>query len=316
MRASDNDAIASVAIVIPCWNAENWIERAVESALAQDWSQLQVVVVDDGSTDNSLTKLNALGDRIEVLTGPNQGAQVARNRGLRAATSKYVLFLDADDYLEKGAIEAWVKEINDADLLFGPFVRERDGERFEPLRPSKPVTRASLLSDWSEGRFTPPCAVLWRRSFLNSIGGWNEKVKRKQDSELVFRAVLAGAKCVLAEGGLGIYVQHDGPDRISSRTGRAILEGEYELFERLLGMANTKNEPALAPIFARAFYRIAYEGYVIACDDVANRALKKSRELGLAGHVGPLQHRVFASFFGLRRKQKLAGIVRKHLAPQ
>ena len=74
-----------VSILIPCYNAERWIAQAIESALAQTWSEKEIIVVDDGSTDRSLEVIRQFDGRIRWETGPNRGGNVARNRLLELA---------------------------------------------------------------------------------------------------------------------------------------------------------------------------------------------------------------------------------------
>src|SRR5438309_6069595 len=88
-----------VSILIPCRNAERWVGQAIESALGQTWPEKEVIVVDDGSTDSSLSIIKSFGDRIRWETGPNRGGNAARNRLLELASGDWLQYLDADDYL-------------------------------------------------------------------------------------------------------------------------------------------------------------------------------------------------------------------------
>ena len=88
-----------VSILIPCYNAERWIAQAIESALAQTWSEKEVIVVDDGSTDHSLEVIRQFDGRISWETGLNRGGNAARNRLLELARGEWLQYLDADDYL-------------------------------------------------------------------------------------------------------------------------------------------------------------------------------------------------------------------------
>jgi len=90
----------SVSVVIPCWNAERSIARAINSALNQNYLRRDVIIIDDGSSDRSLGVIRSFGDEVRWETGPNSGACAARNRGLELSNSDYVMFLDADDYIE------------------------------------------------------------------------------------------------------------------------------------------------------------------------------------------------------------------------
>lgn len=89
--------VALVTVVIPAYNCEAWVAEAIDSALAQDYGAIEVVVVDDGSTDGTLAVLRKYGDRIRLVDQQNAGPPAARNKGLLLARGEYVAFLDADD---------------------------------------------------------------------------------------------------------------------------------------------------------------------------------------------------------------------------
>src|ERR1051326_5639298 len=89
-----------VSIIIPCFNAARWLPATLQSALAQTWPNLEVIVVDDGSTDHSAAIARRYeGDRVRGVVQPNAGAAAARNTGLRHARGEFIQFLDADDLL-------------------------------------------------------------------------------------------------------------------------------------------------------------------------------------------------------------------------
>lgn len=88
-----------VSIIIPCYNAERWVAEAIQSCLDQTYSPIEIIVIDDGSTDKSLEVIKSFGHKIRWETGPNQGGNVARNRGLELAKAEWLQYLDADDYL-------------------------------------------------------------------------------------------------------------------------------------------------------------------------------------------------------------------------
>lgn len=309
----DNISTPSVTVVIPCHNAEKWIYRAITSVLGQTCSNLHVIVVDDGSSDRSLEIIKSFKHRIAWKTGLNKGACYARNRGLALCESDYVLFLDADDYIEKDAIGHWVKAASEAksDVLLGLFDYERDGFRTSGRPPNSPVSSVSILCQWLEGWFTPPCAVLWRCAFLNSIGGWNERALRRQDSELVVRGLLKGAKVAISNEGRGVYVQHDSPTRVSRRGGRPELQWELCSLRNLWALAQESAKYSTRAAFSVAFYHLAYDAFSEYVDDVGQSALKEARALGLQGHIGSLRHRVLAKIFGLRRKMHLTMAIRR-----
>src|SRR5579871_1081886 len=119
VESAGETAAPMVSIVITNYNYARYLKDSVESALAQDHPALQVIVVDDGSTDDSLEVLSLLKDAYPELTlilGANGGQAAAMNRGWHAARGDWVLFLDADDMLEPGAVGAALAAA-DADIV-------------------------------------------------------------------------------------------------------------------------------------------------------------------------------------------------------
>src|SRR5262249_8395933 len=116
-----------VSILIPCYNAEQWVGQSIESALAQTWSDKEIIVVDDGSTDRSLDIIRQFGDRIHWETGPNRGSNAARSRLLELAHGEWLQYLDADDYLRPGKLKCQIEfamEHSDSDVICSPVALE------------------------------------------------------------------------------------------------------------------------------------------------------------------------------------------------
>jgi hypothetical protein len=311
-----DEKLPSVAVVIPCWNAGKSIARAIDSVLDQDYLDLEVIVIDDGSTDGSLDAIKAFGNKLLWTSGPNRGACVARNQGLAGAQAEYILFLDADDFLEPGSLRAWArcaKETN-ADIVFGPFAYEQAMRRVPGASPRPPVTSEDILCQWLKGWFTPPCSVLWRRFFVAGIGGWNSTAMRNQDGELVVRALLHDPRIAVANAGLGVYVQHASPDRVSKRAGYSVIASELESLTSLWQTAQVRCNQDLQLSFAHAFYRTAYMAYAAAEADLGSDALSMARKLGLRWHVGSAIHCIASSVLGLRTKLFLSGLIKGRIA--
>lgn len=116
-----------VSIIIPIYNTEKYIYECLNSLINQSYSHIEIIVVDDGSTDNSLCLLKELSDkdnRLKVFSQPNQGVSAARNLALSKATGTYVMFVDADDWIDPHTIEKCLQAIGDADVCFFAYVRE------------------------------------------------------------------------------------------------------------------------------------------------------------------------------------------------
>jgi hypothetical protein len=153
--------------------------------------------------------------------------------------------------------------------------------------------------------------VLWRRAFVEMVGGWNPTLSRNQDGELAMRALLRRPRVVVAEAGRGIYVQHPSVGRVSRRSGAAVLNEQFGTLCGLWADAQTAGFEHVRENFARAFYQVAYEAFATSHHDIGCAALAQARALGLTGHVGSFRHCALSSMLGLERKLKLSRCVRR-----
>jgi glycosyltransferase involved in cell wall biosynthesis len=180
-----------VSCIVPVFNGERFVSEAVESILAQTHRPLEVVVVDDGSTDRTPAVLAEFGDRIRTFRQENAGPSAARNLGLEESRGEYVAFLDADDLWVDDKIEAQLTVLRgdpELDLCSGHirsfWIPELDEERREledePYHREKP-----MLS---------PCTLLTTRATFERIGGFDPALRAREDSDWFIRAQRAGVR--------------------------------------------------------------------------------------------------------------------------
>lgn len=208
-----------VSILIPCFNAENWIAQAIESALAQTWPDKEVIVVDDGSTDHSLDIIRRFEGRIHWETGPNRGGNAARNRLLELANGEWLQYLDADDYLlpEKIRRQAeFVADHPEADIVYSPTYCEKmkDGRLFlyeEPL--PNPMDPWAQLALWYLPQTGGP---LWKRTALQRVNGWRVEQPCCQEHELYFRLLATGCCFVFFDDRSSVYRAWDIAGRLTT----------------------------------------------------------------------------------------------------
>lgn len=122
-----------VSVIIPVYNASKHISQCLESVLGQSYKNLQIICIDDHSTDSSLEILYSYAkqdSRITVLTKKNEGVSIARNRGIAEAIGEYILFVDSDDWIEKDTCEIAVDSAmrGKYDIVMWAYIRERNGE--------------------------------------------------------------------------------------------------------------------------------------------------------------------------------------------
>jgi glycosyltransferase involved in cell wall biosynthesis len=188
-----------VSIVIPCFNAASTIGATIESALCQGNVRGDVVIIDDGSTDHSLAVARSFEPRVRVLTGPNWGVSAARNRGIAATESEWIVFLDADDLLvpETLALRLETAEATGADVVvcdwqefFDHGDRTVDGAvRSIDLN----ALRAGIGTGFVADIWATTAALLYRRSLVEKIGGFREDLPVIQDARFLSDAAYHGA---------------------------------------------------------------------------------------------------------------------------
>lgn len=164
-----------VSIIIPIYNGEKWMKECIESALNQTYENIEIIIVNDGSTDN--TELIAKSyisrhENIFYLKQKNAGQASARNAGLAVARGEYIQFLDSDDYLELNTIEIAVNAIeiapNTSFVLYG-FVVWKEGH---VIRRPHPVEKCFCVSDGYEiysnisGLMSSACNKLYRKTYI------------------------------------------------------------------------------------------------------------------------------------------------------
>ena len=187
-----------ISVIIPVYNAGSSIGNAVESLLAQSYDALEVILVDDGSKDGSAAVCDSLADAhecIRVLHKENGGVSSARNAGLDAATGEYVMFLDADDILCPGALQAMA--VSDADMVMGGFCKVSGGRILMELTPGQDrtyygVEGISSFFDDTIGEkdcylLNSSCFKIYRRSLIEASGlRFDETMKYGEDKLFVF----------------------------------------------------------------------------------------------------------------------------------
>lgn len=296
-----------ISVVIPCYNSEKWISRAIESVLAQEDVSVEVTVIDDGSTDHSLELIRRYGENIRYETGQNRGACAARNRGLELASHPFIMFLDADDFHEKGTLAGLASALvlSGADFALSPVVvAGAEGRRTARSSPRRD-TRESFIADWIMGQFVPPCGILWRTEIVKSIGGWNEALRKNQDGDLVLRAILSGAKVAASEAGTAIYWQHESEDRISNSISDIKLKDSLEVLRHTYALVG-KQDQTVETAFSIATHSIERLAAQYGCKNLEHEVRLYRQAQGWPPVVGSFTHVAASRLLGLRRKEVLA----------
>jgi glycosyltransferase involved in cell wall biosynthesis len=293
-----------VSIIIPCYNSQRWVGEAVESCLNQTYPNIEIIVVDDGSTDGSFEILRRFLPRIRLETGPNRGGNSARNRAFALSMGEYIQYLDADDYLEPDKIARQVQFLEEtkADVVYGDW-RYRihlPDSRFSYLDKIKlsgvqQDILAAILSNW----WVATGAILYRRQVVNQVGGWDETLRAAQDRDFFTSVIFSGAKIRYQAGCDFIYRKYGPVTLSSSNLSRWVENHCISLTKSEVALARTgrlteKYKAALAVGYfetARACYwidaRASFAVYAKTLNELINKILD------LSPHFNAAETRVF-----------------------
>lgn len=216
----------SIGVVIPCYNYANHVSEAIESSLNQSLKPDRIIVINDGSSDNSLEVINKYKDKVEIIDQKNQGVIATKNRGLKEIGTDWVIFLDADDKLHKDYIKklySAARAYNSQVVYCGMRMVGHENNIFE----SRPYTLHSLR----KGNYINNSALM-KRDLLLGIGGYNQEMDfGYEDWELYLSLAEKGAKFLHISSPLLYYRRHE----ISSRdiAARKKLKHSTELIKQL-----------------------------------------------------------------------------------
>ena len=190
----------TISVIVPVFNVAGYLPQCVDSILSQDYGNLEVILIDDGSTDGSgeiCDRYAALDSRVRAIHQKNGGAAAAKNAGLRLATGEYLAFADSDDYLEPGAYGFLMKILleNGADAVQGSF-REVYRNRAEEQRISEEILEGydyllRFPKDFS-------CALLWNKLYRRALfdGVFFEEGHKIDDEYFTYQGFLQPRKVV------------------------------------------------------------------------------------------------------------------------
>ncbi len=186
---SDENETPLVSIVIPCYNQARFLPESVGSVLVQTHPLLEVVVVDDGSSDNTAEVAGQYG-RVRCVRQKNQGLSGARNTGIRVSGGEYIMFLDADDRLTSIAVEAhlrcFAKHPEAGFVVGGIDLISKDGSYLRsPRWPDLSANHYEQLLKASHVANT--IAVMFRRSVLESVGEFDTSLPASEDYDMLLR---------------------------------------------------------------------------------------------------------------------------------
>ena len=184
----------AVSVIIPAYNCSAFLPATLDSALAQTYHDLEIIVVDDGSTDDTPARLGPYFSRITYIRQTNKGVSAARNAGIRAARGEFLAFLDADDVWvpEKLALQVPLLADPAVGIVYSDFsVHYADGTALASYLAGRPLAQEGWIAEnYIQSRFFLPSCMVVRRSAVEECGLFDEDLRASEDFELFARVCL------------------------------------------------------------------------------------------------------------------------------
>jgi glycosyltransferase involved in cell wall biosynthesis len=276
-----------VSIIIPSYNSSRWLGATLESALAQTHRTREIIVIDDGSTDDSLALARSFAPRgVRVYAQPNSGAASARNHGLAVARGTYIQFLDADDLLAPDKISIQLARLADApagSVASASWTRFYD-KISDAVFETQPVWRDLsgldfLCAHYDDYWMMPPIAWLSPRSLLDEAGPWRNDISLNDDGEYFCRVLLRSAGIVFCPEAR-CYYRSGLPGSLSRRADAPALQSLVRSIEaNTTAMLAHEDSPRVRQSVANAWQRLAYDIYPVLLSE-ADAAARRARSFG------------------------------------
>jgi glycosyltransferase involved in cell wall biosynthesis len=228
-----------VSILIPAYNSERWIAETIKSALNQTWPNKEIIIVDDGSRDQTLARARRFASKtVSVISQENQGASAARNKALQLCQGAYIQWLDADDLLSSDKIERQMEAVEKCESKlkliscgWGDFLYRPMKTRFVPTALWCDLDPLEwLLRKWEGNLHMQTATWLVSRELTSAAGPWDTRLLVDNDGEYFFRVIRSsdGVKFV---PDVRVFYRASGPDSVSS-----IGLSDKKIEAKLLGM--------------------------------------------------------------------------------
>jgi glycosyltransferase involved in cell wall biosynthesis len=307
-----------VSILIPCRNAAPWLRACLESAFAQTWTKKEIILVDDGSTDDSRTIARDYLDRgLKLIEGTSRNAAAARNTALAESKGEWIQFLDADDILDPEKIQQQMRLAAlhpEAELLSGAWTRFQTSPGPLPLpNGSQPDSLTGLdfmRRLWTEGVMMHSAAWLARRPLIDRCGPWVETPSPIDDGEFFCRLMMATPRIHHCPDARSFY-RTGLAGSLSGRRDPAALEAYFDSVERMTRVVMAADESqATREACAFAWKWAAFELYP-EVPGLSRQAEIRSGEIGGSRRAFPAgpTFQILSRLIGWRGAKRLRSLL-------
>lgn len=267
-RTANTPEYPLISVIMPCYNAARFVEESVASIFGQTYPNFELIVIDDGSDDDSVAILHSLIQRraghIQLLHQDHRGPYPARNLGLRHARGDFVAFLDADDYWRNDFLEKMHAKLIRYNMdwvycgwqNFGNFTRNT-----QPYIPSK-YENGDMAAEFLRSCPWPIHAALIKRSVINTVGGFSERRFTSMDYDLWLRIFAVTRKMLLVPEVMAFYRWHG--NQISKKVWIQVMDAYFvrkDFIDNYPDQVSHIGQSGLVDLTDGYILRMAYRAY-------------------------------------------------------
>ena len=274
-----------VSVIIPACNCDRYIGEAIASVFAQTYTDYELIIVDDGSTDDTAQVIKSYGDRINYIYQTNQGVAQARNTGLAAAKGKYIAFLDQDDFFYPHKLASQVELMAQKPSLgmisSGWNIVNSQGEAINTVQPWE-HSRELNIKDIIVWKPVFLGAMLFSHAWLKRISGFDTTLEQTPDVDLVLRLAAIGCPAYWLKDAIVGYRQHE-----NNASGNTLLQAQElnSMLERFFSDTNLRPQVKALENSSRyqslvwSAWRLYSTGHVAAMTDYLAQSCNYSNQL-------------------------------------
>jgi len=251
-----------VSIIIPCYNAEGYIQATINSVLVQSHDSFELILIDDGSTDNSRNLINNINDsRIHYFYKENEGVSIARNYGLKKAKGEFILFLDADDLLSPNFLKDRILSLSNSEAVgcaSAVVLIDKDGEELKKTTKYTAVNKSIQILDFHTDIITCPSSYVFKSSFLKQEKIlFNEKLQSSADKYFLLEILKSGSIQIINSSPMCYRVL---TDSMSHHITTKLVRDQISYYAEIKQLFKN-NKPLRRSFYARLCYTIAASSF-------------------------------------------------------
>jgi glycosyltransferase involved in cell wall biosynthesis len=319
-----------VSVIIPTYNRQKYIIETMNSVWNQTYRPIEMIVVDDGSTDNTKEFVEQFREKtkddknfeLRYFYQANKSAPTARNLGLMESKGEFIQFIDSDDLIHPQKISRQVAVLHKCESMtavYGDYILFAQDRKNIKVFSKVSIPRNDItIRAWLSGKYLVPHSILWSRNDINNFGIWDESLSRNQDGEYAIRFLTKEGNFVYVNQAISYYRQYyDNTPRIVNDASNEALLSLYKVLEKIEKyIIFEKKECDYQNELACSFYELA-EDAVLTNTELSKHCIDKFKRYTISKNVpGTWEVKILRKILGIKMKKKLCLFLRYRLGMQ